>query len=128
MKLISTAFLMFISFLVNAQDLKSHSYLNKKLEVLSEINETEISITESEIVLKNYIDNKSKDLIRKIEKIETKPYNDINCTWYYCISTEKDIFRNDYRKSVFIYDKISKSLLFADFVSEVDVIWKKFFF
>lgn len=113
---------------VNAQELKSHSYLNKKLEVLSEINETEISINESEIVIKNYIDDKSKDLIRKIEKIETKPYNGINCTWYYCISTEKDIFRNDYRKSIFIYDRLSKSLLFADFVSEVDVNWKKFFF
>jgi hypothetical protein len=128
MKTIALLFVICFSNFLVAQDLESHSYLNKKLEVLSEIKETEISINESEIVLKNYIDNKSSDLVRKIEKIETKPYNGINCTWYYCVSTEKDIFRNDYRKSIFIYDKIGKSLLFADFSSEVDVIWKKFFY
>ncbi|MBP1222055.1 hypothetical protein [Flavobacterium sp. 1355] len=127
MKKIIFLFLICINAFVNAQELKSHSYLNNKMEVLSETKETKISITESEIILKNYNDNSTKDLIRKIEKTETKPYNGINCTWYYCISTEKDVFRNDYRKSIFIYDKQSQSLLFADFVSEVDVFWKKFF-
>ena len=128
MKIIVLLFLICISNFVNAQELESHSYLNKKMEVLSEINETKILITESEIILKNYIDNNTKDLKRKIQNTEKKAYNGISCTWYYCTSIEKDIFRNDYRKSIFIYDEQSKSLLFADFVSEVDVFWKKFFF
>lgn len=113
---------------VNSQELNSHSLLTKKLEVVDEVVKTEISITESKIIIKNYLDNKTKDLVRAIEKIEMKPYNGIDCTWYYCISIEKDIFRNDYRKSIFIYDKTSRSLLFADFASEVDIYWKKFLF
>lgn len=128
MKTVVLLFLICSFNFVKAQELNSHSYLNKKSEVLSEVNETTILITESEIILKKYLDDNTKDLIRKIEKTETKPYNGTNCTWYYCISTEKDIFKNDYRKSIFIYDRLSKSLLFADFVSEVDVFWKKFFF
>lgn len=127
MKIFRLLFLLCISNFVNAQELKSHSYLKKELEVKSETHETNILITESEIILKKFIDNNTKDLIRKIEKTETKSYNGISCTWYYCTSIEKDIFRNDYRKSIFIYDKLSKSLLFVDFVSEVDVFWKKFF-
>ncbi|KQO22928.1 hypothetical protein ASF10_11295 [Flavobacterium sp. Leaf82] len=128
MKLIKLLVLIFISNSINAQELKSSSLLIKELEVVSKDREMNILISESEIVLKKYLDNNRKDLIRKIEKIEEKSYNGINCIWYYCISTEKDIFRNDYRKSIFIYDKLNRNLLFADFASEVDVFWTKFFF
>lgn len=127
MKIIKLLFLIFACNSMNGQSLKSTSLLIKKSEVLSNDRETNIIISESEITIKNYSDNNKKDLIRKIEKIESKPYNNINCTWYYCVSVEKDIFRNDYRKSIFIYDKLGKSILFADFASEVDVFWTKFY-
>lgn len=29
--------------------------------------------------------------------------------------------------SIFIYDELGKSILFADFASEVDVFWTKFY-
>lgn len=126
MKLIKLLFLIFVCSSMNGQELKSTSLLVKKSEVLTIDRQTNILITEKEIILKNYSDNYKKDLIRKIENIENKSYNNIDCTWYYCVSVEKDIFRNDYRKSIFIYDKLGKSLLFADFASEVDVFWTKF--
>lgn len=128
MRKIALLFFMCFSIFVDAQELKTHSFLRKELEVLSETKETDILITESEIVLKNINNNNTKDLIRKIERTEVKLYNGVSCTWYYCISVEKDIFSNDYRKSIFIYDRLGKSLLFADFVSEVDVFWKRFYF
>ncbi len=117
-----------ISNLLNAQELESHSLLKKELEVLSENRKTNILISDSEIIVKKYLDKNTKDLIRKIERVESKPYNGVNCIWHYCISLEKDIFVNDYRKSIFIYDKKNKSIVFADFTSEVDVFWKKFLF
>ena len=116
------------SLLSISQEFNARSVLLKNLEISSQENYTDITITESEIILKKYLDNGTIDLIRVIERIESKPYNAVNCTWYYCIAREKDIFRNEYRKSIFIYDKTGRSLLFADFVSEVDVFWKKFFF
>ncbi|GGF09276.1 hypothetical protein SAMN05443634_101122 [Chishuiella changwenlii] len=126
MKTISSIFFIGISILLNAQELKSSSFLNKEIEVLGVNNKTDILITESEIILKNFLENHTKDDIKKIERIEIKPYNGIKSTWYYCISTEMDIFRNEYRKSIFIYDKVGRTLLYADFASEVDIYWKKF--
>lgn len=128
MKIVVIFILMCISNLLNAQELESHSLLKKEIQVMSENHKTNILISDTDIIVKKYLDKNTKDLIRKIERVESKPYNGTNCIWYYCVSLEKDIFINDYRKSIFIYDEKSKSIVFADFTSEVDVIWKKFLF
>ncbi|WDF60572.1 hypothetical protein PQ462_04180 [Flavobacterium sp. KACC 22758] len=126
MKSINILFLIFIFNFANGQELKSHSFIKKESNIVDKTQETKITITDSEIILKNYSNNNTKDLIRRIERSETKAYNGINSIWYYCIAVEKDIFRSEYRKSIFIYDKLGKTLIFADFPSEVDVTWTKF--
>ncbi|MDP5202135.1 hypothetical protein [Flavobacterium sp. DG2-3] len=126
MKKIITIFLICIYNFSNGQELKSHSFIKKESNIVDGTHETKIIITESEIILKNYANNKTNDLIRIIERSEMKPYNGINCIWYYCISTEKNLFRGDYRKSIFIYDKVGKNIVFADFASEIDIYWTKF--
>ena len=110
-----------------SQQFKSQMSLIKELEIKDAERETNIEITESEIIIKKYKNGGAEDLTRLIERIENKPYNGAPCTWYYCISGEKDPFNRNYRKSIFIHDKAGRSLLFADFASEVDVYWRKFF-
>lgn len=110
-----------------SQQFKSQMSLIKEVQIKDAERETNIEITASEIIIKKYKNNGAEDLTRIIERIETKPYNGALCTWYYCISGEKDLFNKNYRKSIFIHDKAGRSLLFADFASEVDVYWRKFF-
>ncbi|KAF2082739.1 hypothetical protein [Flavobacterium sharifuzzamanii] len=126
MKKIITLFLICIYNFTNGQELKSHSFIKKESNIVDREQETEITITDSEIILKNYANNNTKDLVRIIERSEMKDYNGINCIWYYCISAEKDIFKGNYRKSIFIYDELGKSIIFSDFVTEVDIYWTKF--
>lgn len=128
MKIVVAFILMCISNLLSAQELQSYSILKKELQVMSENRKTNIVISDTNIIVKKYLDKNTKDLIRKIDRVESKSYNGTNCIWYYCIALEKDVFINDYRKSIFIYDEKNKSIVFADFTSEVDVIWKKFLF
>ncbi|RXM41754.1 hypothetical protein BOW57_19700, partial [Flavobacterium sp. YO64] len=80
---------MCISNLLNAQELESHSLLKKEIQVMSENHKTNIVISDTDIIVKKYLDKNTKDLIRKVERVESKPYNGTNCIWYYCVSLEK---------------------------------------
>lgn len=128
MKKFILLFVFSISYLTNAQEFKIQYYLKKETSITSQTYKTDLIITPTTITLKNFYGNKTEDVIRKIDKIETKPYWDIDCIWYYCTDIEKDIISNDYRKSIFIYNGIKKNIVFADFATEIDVQWFKFSF
>jgi hypothetical protein len=126
MKIIINLILICFTSGLYAQNYKVHSVIKKEQNVVSEYRETNISVSDEFIIIRNYKNNYTEDLIMKIEKTEQKLYQEANCVWFYCVSVEKDMFNNNYRKGIFIYDKVGKNMLFANFISEVDVSWIKF--
>jgi hypothetical protein len=126
MKIIINLILICFTSVLYAQNYKVHSLIKKEQNVVSEVRQINISVNDEFIIIKNYKNVYTEDLIMKIEKIEQKLYQQTNCVWFYCVSVEKDMFNNNYRKGIFIYDKVGKNMLFANFISEVDVSWTKF--
>ncbi len=130
--LLITFLLISVAYFANAQTFKGSSFLSKGSKFESKIYETDVIITPATITIKNW-GNSNEDFIMKINKIETKPYDDKVCTWYYCTSTKKgadEDMNGNYRKNICILDSkaLPSSLIIANFFSEVDIHWYQILF
>jgi len=113
--------------LVNAQTLKSTMYTIKKSDFKTEIYNTDIVITPSQITIKNFTNGFTEDHIMKVDRIENKDYDGKMCVWYYCTDVKKDELSGTFYKDICIYDKSGKSLVFVSFADEVTEYWYKFY-
>jgi len=126
-KPIITIFLLASVYFVNAQNFKSFQVIENEANFKSTMYVTDVVISPSLITIKRWGNGRKDDVVMKVDKIVTKLYFDRMCTWYYCTDTKKDDLDVDYRKSICIYSKYDKSLVYANFADEVTVFWNKLF-
>ena len=126
-KLILVFLLLSAAYFVSAQNFKSFQVIENDANFKSTMYITDVVITPSLITIKKFFNGRKDDVVIKVDKIVTKLYNDRMCTWYYCTDTKKEDMDVDYRKSICIYSKYDKSLVYAFFGDEVTVFWNKLF-
>jgi hypothetical protein len=111
---------------VNAQQFKTSMYIEKEAKLVSNNYQTDVIISPTTITIKKWNSGKTEDQVMKIDKIETKPYIDKMCTWYFCTDIKKDDITGTYYKDICVYNKNEKTLIYASFADEVSIYWYKF--